>query len=75
MSELINASRRNNIVTARRLLDDGADPNIQDNRGNTALMKASYNIELVELLLDNDADLNKKDNDGETALMKASKYS
>ena len=44
MSELINASRRNVIVTARRLLDDGADPNIQDNRGNTALIWASLNI-------------------------------
>ena len=74
MSELINASHRNVIVTARRLLDDGADPNIQDNRGNTALIWASRrnNIELVRLLLDRGAHPNIQDEAGGTALMYAS---
>ena len=74
MSELINASRRNSIVTARRLLDDGVNPNIQDGRGNTALIWASTkgHTEIVKLLLDHDADLDIEDNFGYTALMRAS---
>ena len=58
---------KNNI---QLLLDNGANPNIKDKLGYTALMYASiHNNQVVELLLDNGANINIQNNDGETALM------
>ncbi len=51
------------------LLEKGADPNIQDKRGKTALMFACKSIpKKVELLLNNGASPNIQDNYGKTAL-------
>ncbi len=52
----------------------GADINVTDERGKTALMSAVWhekNIKLAELLLNSGADVNAADNEGVTALMSA----
>ena len=66
---LITASEYGHINTVRRLLEEGADVNVKDDRGSTALMYASEegHVETVKLLLEKGADVNAKDNDGGTA--------
>jgi len=65
----------------RFLLDHGANPNMQDKEGVTALMEAAGvgrkdedavagNVEIVRLLLQRGADLSAKDKSGRTALQK-----
>lgn len=54
------------------LLQNGADPDTQDNDGKTALMHAGENMWLAELLLKKGANLDVQENDGWTALMYAS---
>ena len=58
---------------AKSLLNHGADPNIQDNLENTALILAVDQglLEIVELLLEGGADPNIQNRDGKTALMRA----
>lgn len=59
------------------LLENGADPNLKDIIGYTALMRAcivSSNIEIIKLLLEYGADPNLKNNDGWTALMMACRF-
>lgn len=50
--------KQNIVVVARKLLELGADPNIQNDIGSTALEKAVYfqNLEAVKLLIDWGAD-------------------
>lgn len=66
----INSVRRNKINDVKLLLDRGADLNIKNNKGNTALMYACLlNHEpIVKFLVDKGADLNIKNNEGYTAL-------
>lgn len=58
------------------LLKKGADVNVKNDDGSTALMIASLygNLEMVKYLIENGADINAKDNDGSTALIYASKW-
>ena len=67
---LMWASYRNNIEIATHLLNKGANPNIKDNIGKTALIIAcSWNyIKMATLLLNNGANPNIKDFNGATAL-------
>jgi len=60
----------NNAQLVKMLLDAGADPDIQDELGQTALMKAGYtgNIEIVKRLLNAGADPNIQDENGSTVL-------
>ena len=53
----------------KKLLDYGAEVNLRDKNGATALMAASEarNAELVKLLLDHGADVNIQDKQGKTA--------
>jgi ankyrin repeat protein len=55
------------------LLEAGADTNMADREGETALMKASgYGVkETIKVLIEHHADLNRKDVKGRTALMHA----
>ena len=59
---------------AKSLLNHGADPNIQDNDGNTALMHAANQgfSDIVKLLLEGGADPDIQNRSGNTALMMAS---
>ena len=70
MSELIDAVEENNIYRVRLLLEHGAEVDIQDNDGGTALILASGNgnINIVKLLLVTGADPNFKNIVGDTAL-------
>ncbi|MDD5454971.1 MAG: ankyrin repeat domain-containing protein [Candidatus Ratteibacteria bacterium] len=56
------------------LIENGADINAKDNKGNTALMMASITgqTDTVKLLIDKGTDVNAKNNNGITALMLAS---
>lgn len=54
------------------LLAAGADVNVRDSNGTTALMRAAYSdypeVDRVQLLLAHDADVNARDESGDTAL-------
>jgi len=58
------------VATAGRLLDGGADINLRDDLGQTALHGAAFRgwNELVRFLVANGADLNSADNEGATPL-------
>ena len=66
----------NRKETVKDLLKHGADPNVQDEYGNTPLMReVNYNhIENVKDLLKHGADPNVQDCDGLTPLMRALCY-
>jgi len=75
---LMNAAKYGDLEGAKAALDAGADPNVGEMLGNTALMYAcDYygNVDIVKLLLDHGADPNIGNNYGTTPLMIASKYS
>jgi ankyrin repeat protein len=59
---------------AKVLLDSGADVNLEDAKGYTALMHAAVNGELsaLKFLLDNGVDVDQRNANGLTALMRAS---
>ncbi len=60
-------------ANVKLLLDRGANPNLQDLHGKTALTEAikTRNEDIVKLLLENGADVNLQDSFGHTALMQA----
>lgn len=70
---------RHNLI--KELLKNGANPNIQNKYGDTALMQASQysntnsTNEVVEILLKNDADPNIQNKEGSTALIAATFFS
>jgi ankyrin repeat protein len=72
--DLIYAARNLNIGRVHEFLDLGADPNISDVRGNTALITASSRgrTDVVRLLLERDADPNIRNRFGDIALIEAS---
>ncbi len=60
-----------------KLLQGRADPNVQDQFGQTPLMWSIVmrgNSSIIQLLLDNNADVNLCDNQGQTALMYAKAF-
>ncbi len=71
-------SKRVYTEIVRLLLNHGANPNLQNKNGETALMNACQRpfngeeVEFVKLLLDNGADPNLKTKTGSTALIDAS---
>ena len=67
------ANDKRHLDVARLLLDEGADLNIQDHDGFTALIVASSqgHLEIARLLLDRGATTDIQDNNGRTALVRA----
>ena len=53
----------------RRLLAHGADPNIQNEAGATALMWAADDLEKTQLLIEHGAEVNARSTEGRTALL------
>ncbi len=74
----LDAVRQDDVRLLRALLDKGADPNLKDSQGKTALFYAMDSFDatdLVQALLDKGANPNARDAAGETpiGLAKASK--
>ena len=71
---LMVALQNRNLVTARNLLGQGADPNITDKDANTPLHSINMlsdnalDLDLVRVLLESGADPNKRNKRGDTAL-------
>ena len=72
--ELIRDASRGDVLEVERLIKSGADLNIRDNDGWTALIWASRwdRIEVVKLMIEAGANLNIRNNRGNTALILAS---
>ena len=72
--QLLDVAKKGDKKALYTLIENGADLNIKDNEGRTALIWASIkeNFEIVKLLVENGADLDIKDNEGKTALIWAS---
>ena len=71
---LMIACSNDDFHIAQLLLENKADPNIQNERKYTALMYASRNYKLVKLLFAYNADVNSKNFLGETLLHFASMF-
>jgi ankyrin repeat protein len=69
---LMYATLYGDIESARQLLKLGADPNLQNEAGATALLWATDNLEMVSLLVEHGADVNAKSSDSRTPLLVAS---
>ena len=65
---LMVAVKKNSLEIAEMLLERGANVNMQDEGGMTALMKVRNNVDMVNALIDKKAEIKQKDNDGNTAL-------
>ena len=72
--DFFRAITDNNVEAAKFYIRLGADVNVKNNYGYTALMYASWNgyTEIVKLLLATSVDVNVKDMANQTALMIAS---
>ena len=70
---LMYAARQNAPAAARALVESGADPNLTDPEGSTALMLAIVNthFDLAAMLVEQGVDLNVADTTGMTALYAA----
>src|SRR5438445_1297015 len=59
----------NRAEVVRILLERGADPNVQDERGNTALIECAWDADAALALIKHGANLNTQYKDGLTALI------
>jgi len=66
---LMQAVLYGDASSVRLLLDNGADPNIRNEAGATALIWAVGDLEKTRLLLDHGADVNASSDDGRTPLL------
>jgi ankyrin repeat protein len=69
---LMYAALYGDVESAKQLLKNGADPNLANEAGATALMWATDNLEMVSLLVEHGADVNAKSSDSRTPLLVAS---
>ena len=70
---LLAAARTGHSGTVRDMIASGANVNVRDEHGNTALIEAARNghDDVVRTLLASGADVNVKNDEGKTALMLA----
>lgn len=68
LSALHCAVISNNYKIAEYLLEHGASVDIRDNFGNTPLMRAGLNVDIIKLLLDHGADYTLENDFGATPL-------
>lgn len=66
---LMYAVMYGDLAMVRKLLDGGADPNLRNDAGATALMWAVNDVEKARLLLERGANVNAKSDDGRTPLL------
>lgn len=66
---LMQAVLYGDLESVRLLLDNGADPNLRNEAGATALMWAANDLDKTRLLLDRGADVNARSEDSRTALL------
>ena len=66
---LMTAALHGDAAIVKRLLNAGADPNVRNSVGATALMWAVPDLEKMRLLLDAGADVNGRSDDRRTALV------
>jgi ankyrin repeat protein len=71
---LMYAALYGDIASMRQLLDLGADPNVRNETGATALMWAADNLEKTKLLMDHRADANARSDDGLTPIIIAGNW-
>lgn len=72
-----NLLSRESLNIAQALLNHGANVNLQDADGNTALHHAAnhfYHLEVAEILLNHGANVNAQSNIGDTALHRSASY-
>lgn len=69
---LMYAALYGDLDSAGQLLQSGADPNLQNEAGATALMWATDSLEMVSELVEHGADVNAKSRDSRTPLLVAS---
>jgi ankyrin repeat protein len=69
VTPLMQAALYGDVDSLRLLLDNGADPNLRNEAGATALMWAVDDIDKTRLLLDRGADVNARSADSRTALL------
>jgi ankyrin repeat protein len=66
---LMFAALHADAATLRELLDTGADPNVRNDAGATALMWAAPDVEKARVLIEHGADVNAKSDDARTPLL------
>ena len=73
---LIQNAQDGAYIAIKRLLNDGANPNIRDKDGWTAINAAAYrgHLKVCQLLVANGAKVNSIDGEGWTALHWAARY-
>jgi ankyrin repeat protein len=71
ITPLMSAALYRDAASARLLLDRGADPNVRNDAGATALMWAVDDLPITRLLLERGADPNVRSADGRTPLLLA----
>jgi ankyrin repeat protein len=69
ITTLMQAVLYGDADSVRLLLANGADPNLRNEAGATALMWAVTDLEKTQLLLDKGADVNARSDDGRTPLL------
>jgi ankyrin repeat protein len=71
--KLIEAANSGNTTEVTKLIEAGANINIQDNTGATPLFRASFNghLDTIKVLISWGADINIQDNDGLTPIWTA----